>query len=190
MLHRTVCLTGAALCALALSASVALAGPPWIAVEYPANPHDRTTRGATFLVHTFHHGDHIAPTITATFEGLVDGKRQTLPARVERTHRTGVYAVRGDVPDEGTWLAVVRMRAGTAPAVALVRLGADAQVLAIDVPTDESRDGWSIPRDISERDIGAALRDGAAARTASGAYAGLALAMMVLLGVGGVVRRS
>ena len=190
MPNRTIRHLLAVCCTLALSASAAHAGPPWISVEYPANPHHNTTRGATFLVHTFHHAAHIQPTITATFEGLVDGQRRTVTARVEPTNRTGVYAVRGDVPEDGSWIAVVRMRAGTAPAVALVQLGQDAQVLAVDVPADRTRDGWQVPRDVTEREIGAALRGGMPARTANGGYAGVALAMVVLLGVGRLARRS
>lgn len=190
MPNRTIRHLLAVCCTLALSASAAHAGPPWISVEYPANPHHNTTRGATFLVHTFHHAAHIQPAITATFEGLVDGQRRTVTARVEPTNRTGVYAVRGDVPEDGSWIAVVRMRAGTAPAVALVQLGQDAQVLAVDVPADRTRDGWQVPRDVTEREIGAALRGGMPARTANGGYAGVALAMVVLLGVGRLARRS
>lgn len=196
MPHHTRRIVLTACCTLALTASAALAGPPWISVEYPANPHHPTTRDATFLVHAFHHGEHIAPTISATFEGLVDGRRQTLTARITRTHRAGVYAVRGDVPPAGTWLAVVRLRDGTAPATALVTLGDDAQVLAIDVPTDRSRDGWSIPRDVSEAEIVSALRAANGMRTAqqdegsNAAYAGVALAMLALAGVGRAVRRG
>jgi hypothetical protein len=178
-----------ALGAIAVSVNPAQAGPPWIAVEYPANPHHSSTRGATFLVHTFHHGDHITPSITASFEGLVDGRRQTRQARVAATHRAGVYAVRGDVPSDGTWLAVVRMRAGTAPATAVVTLGSDAQVLAIDVPTDRSRDGWYIPRDASEADITAALRSARIAREGGARSTGYASAALVLMMVVGVAVR-
>ena len=38
-------------------AGLAAAGPPWIAIEYPANPHDPNTRGAFLTVRTYHHGD-------------------------------------------------------------------------------------------------------------------------------------
>ena len=34
---------------------IALIGPPWISIEYPANPLDPSTRGGYLLVHTFHH---------------------------------------------------------------------------------------------------------------------------------------
>jgi len=43
----------------ALVATPALAGPPWISIELPANPYDQATRGAFLLVHAFHHGTPI-----------------------------------------------------------------------------------------------------------------------------------
>ena len=56
---------------------VALSGPPWIAVEYPVNPHDPNTRGAFMTVRTYHHGDLTAFDISGTAEGLVSGRRQS-----------------------------------------------------------------------------------------------------------------
>ena len=38
--------------------AAAVAGPPWVSIELPANPWDETTRGAFLLVHAFHHGLH------------------------------------------------------------------------------------------------------------------------------------
>lgn len=181
-----------ALCALPLTAASVTAGPPWISVEYPSNPHDRTTRNAAFLVHAYHHGDHILPTLSATLEGLVDGRRRTIEATVERTSRRGVYAVRAERPGEGAWIAVVRMRQGDAPATALVTLGARNAVLAVDVPV-ERREGWHIPRDVGEADIAAALRnvralavsDAAEGTGTEGgtALAGAALVLVLLVSV-------
>ena len=42
--------------ALVTLAAPALAGPPWISVEHPSNPHHPSTRGAAFLVRAYHHG--------------------------------------------------------------------------------------------------------------------------------------
>ena len=35
-------------------------GPPWISIEYPANPYDSGSRGAFLLVHAFHHGTPVS----------------------------------------------------------------------------------------------------------------------------------
>ena len=51
-------------------------GPPWISIEYPANPFDRSSRGAYLYVHTFHHDDAVEATLTGTAEGIVDGTRR------------------------------------------------------------------------------------------------------------------
>ena len=44
--------------------STALAGPPWIAIEYPANPFDQATRGGYLTVRTYHHGEIMSKTLT------------------------------------------------------------------------------------------------------------------------------
>ena len=45
----------AALAFLLAATSIALAGPPWISIEYPANALDKETRGALALVRIYHH---------------------------------------------------------------------------------------------------------------------------------------
>jgi len=208
-MYRTmrVVLFGSAVSVFALAAQPVAAGPPWISVEYPANPHDRSTRDAMFLVHAYHHGDHIRPEIRATLEGLIDGQRRTIEARIAETGRPGVYAVYADRPADGTWIAVVRLRADRAPATALVTLGEGAVVSAVDVPVLR-QDGWKVPRDVSEAEIIAALRtadalasgaDGTGARAPANATdspdgdpAGIAFAaalLAIVAGGSGVIRR-
>src|SRR5207237_970253 len=64
--------------ALTLSAfSTALAGPPWIAIEYPANPFDRASRDAFLTVRPYHHGEIMAKTVTGTAEGVGSGQRES-----------------------------------------------------------------------------------------------------------------
>lgn len=196
-MHRTIRILPlwGALCTLALAALPVAAGPPWVSVEYPANPHDRSTRNAAFLIHTYHHGDHIRPELRATLEGLIDGQRRTIGARIEATSRPGVYAVRVQRPASGAWIAVVRMRADRAPATALVTLGARNAVLAVDVPT-EQQDGWHIPREVTEAEIAAALRGvralAASDDNAAGGPGRIALAavlLVVAVGGAGTLRR-
>src|SRR5437588_626712 len=62
----------------ALVATPALAGPPWISIELPANPYDQATRGAFLLVHAFHHGEPIGYLVTGTAEGIVGGERRSI----------------------------------------------------------------------------------------------------------------
>jgi hypothetical protein len=155
------CLAPAALAliALGLPAGVAHAGPPWISVELPANPHDARTRGALLVVHTYHHGLSTEQSITCALEGLVEGRRRTIPCRAEATSRAGVYAVRGDVPQDGIWMLVVTGRDGESPATALVDFDRAGQVTGVRVPIREAEGGrWHIPVPVTESEIAAALR--------------------------------
>src|SRR5688500_13642438 len=90
-----------------LIAGIAAAGPPWIAIEYPANPHDPNTRGAFLTVRTYHHGDLMSYEITGTAEGLVNGKRQSVKLEIRRLPATGTYAVRWQKPATGSWALVI-----------------------------------------------------------------------------------
>ena len=75
----------------ALVATPALAGPPWISIELPANPYDQATRGAFLLVHAFHHGEPIGYLVTGTAEGIVGGERRSIKLEFSETSRDGVY---------------------------------------------------------------------------------------------------
>jgi len=77
-MNRTLLRTALLVLALTVTAfSTALAGPPWIAIEYPANPFDRTSRDAFLTVRTYYHGNLLARTVAGTADGVVNGTRQT-----------------------------------------------------------------------------------------------------------------
>src|SRR2546422_5876042 len=109
MLSRMRSLGLAAACA-ALFASPALAGPPWISIELPANPYDQTMRGAFLLVHAFHHGKAMGYIVTGTAEGIVNGARQSVTLEFTETSRDGVHALKRTWPTEGTWTLVIKAR--------------------------------------------------------------------------------
>lgn len=102
-------------------------GPPWMSLEFPANPLDPTTRGAALVVHTFHHGTPIFFDIRGTAEGLVDGERRSIELEFDQTSRTGVYAVKQQWPAEGSWVLAITT-AGSADASLIVKLGPDGGV--------------------------------------------------------------
>lgn len=136
-------------------------GPPWVSVEYPANPYDSATRGALVVLHSYHHGAQIEAAATARAISLVDGKRRTLPLEIVPTSRGGVYAVRGELPEGVVSVLVLTTREGGgygAVASALVAFGGD-EVLAVRVPYDEREGGrWLVPREPTEREIENLLR--------------------------------
>jgi hypothetical protein len=139
-------------------------GPPWISIEYPPSPYDRTTRDAYLLVHAFHHGTPTAFPVSGTAEGLVNGERRTVKLEFTGTSRTGVYALRKQWPTEGRWALVVSVFQNTNDgATALVRLDGSGQVAQVTVPTRD-QDGHRVPRGVTTAEVDAALRSAVASR--------------------------
>jgi hypothetical protein len=138
---------------------VALSGPPWIAVEYPVNPHDPNTRGAFMTVRTYHHGDLMAYEISGTAEGLVAGKRQSTRLDIRRLPQAGTYAVRWQKPANGSWAIVISTtRDGNHMASVLVDIDASGRVASVSVPSNSIENGrWQVPRRVSAAEIDAAL---------------------------------
>lgn len=173
---------------LLLLALPASAGPPWIAIELPANPHHASTRNASLLVRAYHHSTSIDVPITGVAQGIVKGQRVSLALQVRPTNQAGVYAVHTPLPKGGTWiLALTLSQSKDDTATALVTVDAGGRVVAIDVPSDRTRDGWMVPRRVTDRDIEAALQAahiayGDAPGTPRGQYA-LALPLVLLAGV-------
>jgi hypothetical protein len=149
-------LTGALLATTAFVSS----GPPWISVEYPANPYDSASRGAFLLVHAFHHGTPVSFPVSGTAEGIVKGERRTVSLEFNNTSKPGVYALRKQWPSEGVWTLVLAVTQGSGEgslAQALVELGADGQVARVDVPTRRQGD-WLIPAPVPIARVDADLR--------------------------------
>lgn len=142
------------------------AGPPWISIEYPANPLDQSTRGAYLLVHAFHHGTPMQAPVRGTAEGLVSGERKTVALRFETTSRPGVYALRKQWSDTGVWTLIISVHQGEEDiAQALVEVAADGGISSVRVPTRRERE-WVIPRKITAQEVEQSLQSRAATRTA------------------------
>jgi hypothetical protein len=139
----------------------AVAGPPWISIEYPVNPFDRTTRGAHLLVHAYYHGTPAGYPVSGTAEGVVNGERRTITLRFETTSRTGVYALRKQWPSEGSWTLVITVTQGDhdrgGVAQALVELAPSGSVASVQVPTQQHAEG-AFPRRLTAQEIEAAVR--------------------------------
>lgn len=140
--------------------STAFSGPPWIAIEYPVNPHDPATRGAFLTVRTYHHSDLIGYELTGTAEGLVNGKRQSSKLSIQRLSRPGVYAVRWQKPAEGNWVLMVSAtRDGTHAASAMISVDNRGRVAGVTVPSDAIENGrWQVPRRVAATELDAMLR--------------------------------
>ncbi|HUF12947.1 MAG TPA: hypothetical protein VMN78_07610 [Longimicrobiales bacterium] len=139
---------------VALSAAPAVAGPPWISVEYPANPLHQDTRGALLLVHTFHHGVAREFPLRGRAEGIVDGRRVQRDLVIEATYRPGVYAVRGELDGGSAWVLVFEMTdtdTGVLESM-LVALNGDRALTAVDLPNAMSNE-WRGPRAATQEQI-------------------------------------
>ena len=191
------------LTAAAVVPRTAAAGPPWIGVELPANPHQPATRGALAVAHLYHHGDATGYPLRAEAIGMVDGARRTVRLEVRPVGPQGVFAIHGALPRGDGWVLVLTMNAGeTSRASALVALDRRGDVAGVRVPSDARENGrWIVPREATTAEVDAMLRV-ATARTVASAdasddarTAGLALAGLgvVLLPIGlrwsGRVRR-
>ena len=159
-MNRTLLRTFALVTALSLTAfSAAKAGPPWIAIEYPANPFDRTTRDAFLTVRTYHHGDLMARTVTGTAEGVVNGKRQSMKLDIQPGSQPGVYAVRWQRPAVGRWVLVISSGTnGVTDATAVVEISPTGGVAGVTVPTRAIGGGWISPRAVASSEIDGLLQ--------------------------------
>ena len=135
-------------------------GPPWISIEYPANPHDRSNTGTMLYVHVFHHAQPVAYPIEGTAEGFVNGERRTIKLKFTETARPAVYGLSRQWPTEGVWTLVIKMSRGENSedgATAVVELGTDGEIASVRVPTRQQGQ-WTIPVDVSMTEIDRALR--------------------------------
>ena len=144
---------------LPISAPSAVAGPPWISIQYPVNPYDAATRGAFLVVHAFHHGTPMAFPVSGTAEGLVNGERRSIKLEFQTASRTGEFALRKQWPDQGTWTLVIGVAQGPEDRVtALVDLATDGSVARVNVPTRKNQEGYVIPARVAMADVDAGLR--------------------------------
>jgi hypothetical protein len=67
-------------------------------------------KDGAYIVQTYLCAKPSALRIRAWAEGLVDGQRQTVPIRIERTHESGVFKFARAWPARGTW--AIRMELG------------------------------------------------------------------------------
>lgn len=157
-MRRSLMSLAAVVTLAAATASPAWAGPPWLSIEFPANPMNKSAQGAYLLVHTFHHEQVATFVVEARAEGIVNGQRKTLPLTLERTDREGVYALKQTWPQTGDWVIVIVGAPGDGSVTALVSI-ADGNLRGIRVPTRQIENGrWTVPTQVTQADIESELR--------------------------------
>ena len=161
MVTGLVAVTGAT---KSTTARAALFGGPWISIEAPVNPYVSSTSGALFVVHTYVHQNPVDLPVSGRAEGLVDGKRRTVPFTLARSAQTGTYVVRREWGDKGIWTVLVTAmpEAKNGWSIqAVVNVGADGEIEKVSVP----RAGQT-PRLLTDADVERGLRDRARAMLA------------------------
>lgn len=127
--------------------------PPWLSIETPVNPFDGSAAGAVFLVHAvMREGTPGVADVSGSAEGLVGGTRRSIALRLGATSRPGVFAVRKQWPNEGTWV----LRISLAQTTAIVTLDREGNVAGVHIPTTLA-EGRPIPRAVVARDIDSTL---------------------------------
>jgi hypothetical protein len=113
----------AAAALLVTLAPAAFAGGAHVKVSGPGKD------GRTYMVHAYLCSNPAALKVTAWAEGLVDGRRQTVPVKVRRTSTKGVYELTRTWPEGGQWALRMAIGGSHTP-VTVVALEPDGAVRA------------------------------------------------------------
>ena len=93
---------------------------------------------------------------------IVDGKRKSVSLEFARTTRPGVFALKKQWSDAGTWTLLIAVAQGKDDQVqAIVNVGSDGRVASVRVPTRRQGD-WTVPAPVSVAEIDKELRARAA----------------------------
>jgi hypothetical protein len=97
--------------------------------------------------------------VTGTAEGVVDGQRRSMPLKFAGTSRSGVYALRKQWSNDGSWVLFITASQGPDDDVtAVVELNASGQVAAVRVPTHR-QGSYMIPSNVSTTEREAIVRE-------------------------------
>jgi hypothetical protein len=145
------------LCLLAaLSGAPAIAGGFWLTVR---SPQTLGVKDSVLAVEISGCHDPGKATISATAEGLVDGKRQSIPLNVTATGKPGSYTIKKQWPSTGAWVLAFTSKVDGLAATALVELERDGtfHAEAASMPANPGRGVHLFQRDLTAADINSAL---------------------------------
>lgn len=108
-------------------ASPALAGGFQLSVETPAGAANPEMKDVVLIARTYGCHQPADARLTATAEGLVNGKRKSLPVEL-RSIGSGVYAIKQQWPSEGVWVLALTGAYNGMTSSVLVELGPNGNV--------------------------------------------------------------
>jgi hypothetical protein len=120
--------TLASLAMLLAIPSLTLAGGFQLSIETPSVGSDTQLKDVVLVARTYGCHQPADAKLTATAEGLVNGKRESMPLEL-RSIGSGVYAIKQQWPSEGTWVLALTGAYNGMTSSVLVELGPNGKVL-------------------------------------------------------------
>ena len=87
--------------------SATLAGGFWITAHSPGSPLGKQTPDAAVLIEVGGCADPGKAALAGTAEGLIDGRRKSIPLTFTRTSKPGVFAVKKQWNGTGPWVLAI-----------------------------------------------------------------------------------
>ncbi|MFQ5572412.1 MAG: hypothetical protein ACE5G0_22285 [Rhodothermales bacterium] len=137
----------------ALCIAAAMPGGFQLRVDVPKD----ASSDVVLLVRTYGCNQPAKAKVSGTAEGMVDGKRQSVPLKLKAVAK-GVYSIEQQWADEGTWvLAFTGTYRGRVTST-LVTLGTNGKVAMKKTAAGQTPDARFFPRKLSAGDIESALQ--------------------------------
>lgn len=111
--------------ALLIAPALALAHPFVFVIGSPVASQDFHFKTAPFVFRTQGCTETAQPKISAAAEGMINGERRSVPLKVVKGTKPGVYGVFREWPAGGVWIVNLEGTCGSANASALVPVGSN-----------------------------------------------------------------
>ena len=125
-IKRSIRLGSFLLAAIATLAPVTFAGGFQLEIQKPTS-NEGEMKGAAFLIRTYGCHQPWDADVSATAEGVVNGKRQSIKIALTRTSQ-GVYAVKQQWPSHGAWVVAITGQYNGITSSALIEMGSNGTV--------------------------------------------------------------
>jgi hypothetical protein len=124
-----------------------LAGGFYLEVGNPSANSDPKAKDALFVVRATGCHQPEKASFTATAEGKVNGKRESVPLKLVPLSQTGSYAIRRDFPAEGRWVVTV---AGVSTTGAVTSVAVPIKEIGFDRASIKFVQGKLVREDVEE----------------------------------------
>ena len=152
-IKKSITLATYLLAAIATLATVSFAGGFYLEIQAPTS-NQGEMKGAALLIRTYGCHQPWDADVSATAEGVVNGKRQSIKLELTRTSQ-GVYAVKKQWPSQGAWVVAITGQYNGITSSALVEMSQNGTVSI----TKENRvSSRIVQRKITTEEVESALK--------------------------------